>query len=228
LGGPGVIYTGHLWSLAVEEQFYVLWPLLFALILRRLGVSWSAVVLIAFAAGGFALWRIWLASHSAGIPYLFMAFDMRADSLLVGCGLAVALKLVTLAHYPRLSRWLMLSLLPVSIAVVIAGMTLTRDMRWYYYVSPLFGAIPTAVVIVAILQPQRNFMHRLYEHPIPIFCGRICYSLYIWHWPIFFVMRSDLQVHPLWVLLIGWPLAFAVSITSYYFVERPFMRVRPV
>ena len=228
LGGPGVIYTGHLWSLAVEEQFYLLWPPLFALILRWLGVSWSTVAIIALGTSGFALWRIWLTSHSADVIYLFTALDMRADSLLNGCGMAVVLKLVNLADYPRFSRWLMLSLLPISIALVIAGLTIDKDLRWYYYVSPLFGAIPSAALIAAILQPQRNFMHRLYEHPIPVFCGRICYGLYVWHWPIFYVMLANLQFHPLGVLFVGWPLAFAISIASYYLIERHFMRARPL
>jgi len=153
---------------------------------------------------------------------------MRADSLLIGCGMAVVLKLVNLADYPRFSRWLMLSLLPISIALVIAGLTIDKDLRWYYYVFPLFGAIPSAALIAAILQPQRNFMHRLYEHPIPVFCGRICYGLYVWHWPIFYVMLANLQFHPLGVLFVGWPLAFAVSIASYYLIERHFMRARPL
>src|SRR5262245_18349261 len=201
---------------------------LFALILRWLGVSWSTVAIIALGTSGFALWRIWLTSHSAVVVYLFTALDMRADSLLIGCGMAVVLKLVNLADYPRFSRWLMLSLLPISIALVIAGLTIDKDLRWNFYVSPLFGAIPSAALIVAILQPQRNFMHRLYEHPIPVLCGRICYGLYVWHWPIFYVMLANLQFHPLGVLFVGWPLAFAVSIASYYLIERHFMRARPL
>jgi peptidoglycan/LPS O-acetylase OafA/YrhL len=101
-------------------------------------------------------------------------------------------------------------------------------LRWYYYVSPLFGAIPGAIMIAAILQPERNFMHRLYEHPIPVFCGRICYGLYVWHFPIFSVIRTDLQFNYLAVLLIGWPLVFVLATASYYLIERHFMRARPL
>ena len=228
LGGPGIFYTGHLWSLAVEEQFYVLWPPLFALILRRVGISWSTVGIIALGAIGFALWRVWLTWHSANIGYLYTALDMRADSLLVGCGMAVAMKLVTLADYPRLCRWLMRSLLPIFVAAVIAGLTLDWHMRWYYYVSSLLGAIPGAILIAAVLQPKRNFMHRLYEHPIPVFCGRICYGLYVWHFPIFCVLRTDLQFNSLGIVLIGWPLVFVIATASYYLIERHFMRARPL
>jgi peptidoglycan/LPS O-acetylase OafA/YrhL len=226
LGLPGVSYTGHLWSLAVEEQFYVLWPPLFALILRRLGISWPTVAIIGFGATGFALWRVWLTLHSTSVMYLYNALDMRADSLLIGCGMAVASKLVNPADYPRLSRLLALSLLPIFIAGVIVGLTLDWRMRWYYYVSPLFGAIPGAIMIAAVLQPKRNFMHRLYEHPVPVFCGRICYGLYVWHFPIFSVLRTDLQFNYLSVVLIGWPLVFVLAIASYYLIERHFMRVR--
>jgi peptidoglycan/LPS O-acetylase OafA/YrhL len=58
--GIGIYYTGHTWSLAVEEQFYLLWPVAFIFLIRRYGVSWAAVSIVFAAAAGFALWRIWL------------------------------------------------------------------------------------------------------------------------------------------------------------------------
>jgi peptidoglycan/LPS O-acetylase OafA/YrhL len=100
--------------------------------------------------------------------------------------------------------------------------------RWYYYASPLFGALPAIILIIGLRHPDRTIMHRLYEHPVPVFIGRICYGLYIWHFPIFVWVGSLAPDHRTnMVLLVGWPLSFLVATLSFYLVERPFMRARP-
>ena len=68
----------------------------------------------------------------------------------------------------------------------------------------------------------------MFEHPIPVFCGRICYGLYIWHFPVFSLLRGDFQQRYFMVFLIGWPIVFALATASYYLIERHFMRARPV
>jgi len=71
-------------------------------------------------------------------------------------------------------------------------------------------------------------MHKIQEHPVPVFIGRICYGLYIWHFPIFTWIEGWAgQYRYGMILLIGWPLTFAVATTSFYLIERPFMRARP-
>ncbi len=78
-------------------------------------------------------------------------------------------------------------------------------MRWYYNVSPLFGAI---ISVVGLLHPQRTAMHAIYEHPVPVFLGRICYGCYIWHFPIFVLLSAwaPRGYRYMIVFLIGWPL----------------------
>jgi peptidoglycan/LPS O-acetylase OafA/YrhL len=227
LNPTAIHYTNHLWSLGVEEQFYVLWPMLFALILRGFGVSWRSVAIIFAGAVLFWAWRIWLVHKGASISYLYNAFDTRADALLVGCGMAVLMKLMNLADYPRLAKILSASLLPMMLASVVACMYLSWYMRWYYVVSPLFGAIPATVLIISLVQGPRSPIHWLFEHPLAVFCGRICYATYIWHFPIFLLMR-ELGLNHVHILLIGWPITDALAVLSYYFIERHFMRARPV
>jgi peptidoglycan/LPS O-acetylase OafA/YrhL len=225
--GPGLWYTAHTWSLSVEEQFYLLWPLTFLLLVRRLGLSWASVCVILGTALGFAAWRGWLTYHGASVPRLYNPFDTRADALLIGCALAIAMKLIDMSKYPRLSKALAWSLLPLSLYSLYWAFTVTDHTRWYYYVSPLCGAIPAAIFTAGLLQPHRTFMHALYEHPVPVFIGRICYGLYIWHYPVFSLMREN-GFSYLAIFLTGWPIAFALAIASYYLIERHFMRVRPV
>jgi peptidoglycan/LPS O-acetylase OafA/YrhL len=229
-GFGGGVYMGHTWSLAVEEQFYLLWPLTFILLLRLFGLSRKTAATIFAMAAAFAVWRIHLTYTGANLSRLYNSFDTRADALLVGCGLAVVLKLVDLHDYPRLSRFLAGSLAPLACFEIAMGFTMDWTHHWYYYVSPLFGTIPGAIGIAALVQPSRTFMHRIYEHPVPVYCGRICYGLYIWHFPIFVWIAEMAPPHRRYILtfLVGWPLTFAVATASYFLIERRFMRSRPV
>lgn len=228
LVGTGVYYTGHTWSLAVEEQFYLLWPLAFIGLWRWSGRSWKTAFIILAAASGFTVLRISRAWAGASIFELYDCFHMRADSLLAGCGLAVILKMVDFRSYPRLSAALADSLLPLAVVGVVLGFVVDSHMRWYYYVSPLLGAIPGTIVVAGLVQPRRTIMHGVLEYPFFVFCGRICYGLYVWHYPIFTYIADTLKPRYGMVLLIGWPLAFAAATLSYYLVERHFMRARPL
>ncbi|OQW55292.1 MAG: hypothetical protein A4S14_13205 [Proteobacteria bacterium SG_bin9] len=220
------VYTGHTWSLAVEEQFYLIWPLLLICLLRFSGVTVRTAMIIVGLALAFWLWRIYLTVNGAPIAHLYRAFDTRADALLSGCALAVLLKAVDISAYPRLWKACAMALVPIAALSLIACFTMNHHMRWYYCVSPLFGAIPGVISVVGLLHPERTFMHKLYEHPVPVFIGRICYGLYIWHFPIFAWIATW---RPLYIttFLVGWPLTFAVATLSYYLIERPAMHARP-
>jgi peptidoglycan/LPS O-acetylase OafA/YrhL len=229
-GGVGVHYTAHTWSLAVEEQFYILWPAAFILLIRRHGISWAAVAIVFAAAVGFALWRIWLTYEGASIARLYNSFDTRADALLAGCGLALLLRLVDLEAHPRLSSICANSLLPLAAFMVALGFSADANWHSYYYFSPLLGAIPALVGITGLLQHRRTLMHAVYEQPVAVFCGRICYGLYIWHYPVFVVVADNIQpaYRYISVFLIGWPVTFALATASYVLIERRFMRTRPL
>jgi peptidoglycan/LPS O-acetylase OafA/YrhL len=223
-----LLLTQHTWSLSIEEQFYAVWPIVIGFLLSRFGISKTTATCIFTASVLFALSRATMTHLGADRVYLFYTFYARADSILLGCGLAVLLKIVDLKDYPRLCMILAHSLVPIAIGSVVAALTMQLTTRWYYYVSFLFGSLPGAIAVAAVVQPHRTFMHRFFEHPVPVFWGRICYGLYVWHWPIFVLLRMQFQLQPLSVIFIGWPLAFACATASYYLIERQFMRVRPV
>ena len=114
--GTGVKYLGHTWSLAVEEQFYLLWPLIFIVLLRIWGLPAKTATVILGLAAMFWSWRIWLAASGAGIPRLYDCLDTRADALLIGCALAVSLKVIDLAAYPKFAAFCARALLPLAAA----------------------------------------------------------------------------------------------------------------
>jgi peptidoglycan/LPS O-acetylase OafA/YrhL len=140
------------------------------------------------------------------------------------------LTLIDLRDYPRLSQLVASSLAPLfCLELAFAFLVNTRE-RWYYELSPLLGAIPGILCVAGLQQPNRTFMHRVYEHPIPVYFGRICYGLYLYHFPIFIWIQSWAPKDhvPLTTLLIGWPVAILVASASYFLIERHFMRARPV
>ena len=224
-----VEYTGHTWSLAVEEQFYLLWPLLFIGLLRVTGLTLRTSLIIFAIAAAFWIWKIVIACNGAAIQHLYVSFDCRADALLIGCGLAVLLKTIDISSYPRFHRFCSYSLMPTAVAMVVFGLTMAHQMRWYYYVAPLIAALPAAIGLIGLLHPRRTFMHVVYEHPLPVYVGRICYGLYIWHFPIFTLVATWAPKGKGYaaILLIGWPITFAIATLSHYLIERPFMRARP-
>jgi peptidoglycan/LPS O-acetylase OafA/YrhL len=211
----GVWYTLHTWSLSIEEQFYVLWPLAFAMLLRRFGLSWRVVAVTLGAAIAFALWRAWLTYDGATMDRLHVSFDTRADALLIGCALAVTLKLFDIKAHPRLCAALALSHLPLTLALLCGAIFLDDRYRWYYYATPFVAAVGAAVGIAALQQPRRLIIRPILEHPVPVFCGRICYGLYIWNFPIIALLRYDLHLNYFTAFLIGWPINFALAIASY-------------
>ena len=225
-GGSGIHYTGHTWSLAVEEQFYLLWPLAFMGLVRWHGVSRRTVIIVFAAAFGFALWRASLTYAGASGDRLYNSFDTRADALLVGCATAMLLRLVDVSCYPRLRAFLSRALPWIFLYLVVLGFFEINENLSYYYVSPLFGIMPAMIALPAMAHGRRAFMHALLEHPVPVFCGRICYGLYIWHYPVFVLIAENLQPRYICTFLVGWPITFALAIASYYLIERHFMRTR--
>jgi peptidoglycan/LPS O-acetylase OafA/YrhL len=80
---------GHTWTLSTEEQFYILWPVTFACLVRRFGLTWRLVIAIVAIGASIWAWRVLLVSGGANWSRLYTALDTRADALMAGSALAV-------------------------------------------------------------------------------------------------------------------------------------------
>lgn len=224
---PGIRSTGHLWSLAIEEQFYLLWPLTFLLLWRAFGLGWRLVGSVLTLAAGVWAWRCWLTWHGTA-PYsrVYNGFDTRADALMIGCALALVLALVPLDNRPGVDRWLRRLAWVVLIgwpALTVFGYFLYYAQPYYYYVGITLGAVIGVLCMLVLRRPLDTVLHRVFARRPCVFLGRIFYAMYVWHFPLFVSMMR--RGWPIWVrAAIGYPVALVLATLSFAFVERHFLR----
>ncbi|BBX85798.1 acyltransferase family protein [Mycolicibacterium aubagnense] len=222
---PG--YLGHTWSLAVEEQFYLIWPVFLTLLLKAIGFRMRLVALLILLGLGFAGWRSWLTVHGASIDRLYNGTDMRGDALLIGCALGVAMALPKVRGSAALQRTAKFLAVPSLVALIVGGFATDFHDRAMYAGLSVFFTLASACLITALVLPEQSIPHRIFRSPPLVFLGRICYGLYIWHFPIFTVIMFGFAIaDPLTVGMIGVPLTFAVALLSWRFIESPFLKAK--
>ena len=218
----------HLWSLSVEEQFYIVWPsAVLGLVSSKLKSRSVLMVLGAAIALVYCL-RIWMWHHYPGNPGypVYFRTDVRADTLLCGAFVAFAAA-AGMAPHGRLMRGVLRSLALIAIAVI--GWHARRPTPWddyLVYIQYSAVAVSCAVLIAtAIWCPPRLLRMALEWAPLR-WLGRISYGVYLYHWPIFYRIERDLDWSPLAKALLAFALTFLVATISYYFLELPFLRMK--
>jgi peptidoglycan/LPS O-acetylase OafA/YrhL len=175
----------HLWSLAAEEQFYIVWPLLVLVLIRRGGIRLigrALGVLFVFA----VLYRLQLLLRGASIERVYYGPDTHADSLLVGCAFGCYFVRGTLPWVISSERARKVSV-SVSLVAVIAAAVLLGHVpsRLAYEVQlvPSAFAVFAGVFIVCAALGGSAVARALSARPL-VFLGRISYSVYLWHLPL--------------------------------------------
>ena len=209
----------HTWSLAVEEQFYLLWPILFVWQRRsprRLAWYLAGTIL------GCQVLRV--VGYHAGLSgyYVGQAFEMRCDALAVGC-----LSAIILRTRPAIPSWFLshgAATLSVAALVALTYVAHTQPTAGLLY---CFGpaAIVSAFLIMQSVALSGAGVFSLLEHPVANYLGRISYPIYLYHFLVLNLVHSLHWPKPFRIAL-GVPLLILVASASYYLVERPFLKLR--
>ena len=203
----------HTWSLGIEEQFYVLFPLALAALWRWRPAGIGAALLLA-AAVSLAL-SAWTFGRHPGAAFFLLPF--RAWELLVGSLLAVAM----VNAGPRRSRDAPLAAL--GLAAVVAAMAAV-PLGLLPGVLPMVLACAGTALVLRCTGPG-SATYRLLAHPVPVGIGLISYSAYLWHQPILAFARIRFgDALPPGILLGLGALALLLAWPTWAFVERPFRR----
>ncbi len=213
----------HLWSLAVEEQFYLVFPPLFALGLTRLGhvkVRWAVLV----TALGSALLMAVLYREGTDTSFIYYATFTRLSGLLLGAFLAMVWAPWRSRTSAARRAGPALDVVGAAMVVVLAWFMLRVNAfdPFVYRGGFLLLDVVTIVLIAVLVHPASRLAGPMAWAPL-VWIGVRSYSLYLWHWPIFMVTRPGLDVPlsglPLFVFRMA--LTFGAAELSFRYVETP-------
>ena len=221
----------HLWSLAVEEQFYLIWPAVAYLVVRkggRRGLRFTALALAALS----TVWLIWLSAVNGYPEYAdpsraYFGTDSHAMGLLIGAALATFWRPGRLpTTLPRGGASILAGAgIAALLAVIWFFLVVGEFTPWMYRGGFLALALIVALLIAMASHPGSPLGRWLGTLPWR-YIGQRSYGLYLWHWPIFMVTRpyQDVPLDGLPLLAGRLALTFAIAELSFRFVEMPIRR----
>lgn len=212
LGGDMMRGTpfGHLWSLAEEEQFYLVWPLLLILLLRRYSERALLFVLVAVFAGAVA-YTAALSLVGADWHRLYYGPDTHASGLVLGCAVALIRRRGILVKGATAA-------LVLFVASTIVG---AQTVAWSVIGLPVVE-LACAVMVLAAASQAGWFARLLSFRPL-VYLGVISYSLYVWHVLVVWMTHGAAGLNA----IIPAVVALLLAVLSFRFVEQPFRWRRP-
>ncbi len=212
---------GPLWSLAVEEHFYLAFPLLFLALRRhRQALLWTLCALCAAVLA----WRVFLVTGlGVSSEYIYRATDCQIDSIIYGVLLAVVARSATGV---RLLERVTHPGVFVVAGVALLTTFLIRDEPFRYTVRYSIQGLALFVLISAVLGGAHyRLLRKVLELPVLTWIGRLSYSLYLWHYAVITALQPlglPLVAH----MAAGVALSFVAAVLSYRLVEQPFIGLR--
>lgn len=204
----------HLWTLGLEEQFYILWPLLLLLGYRAARARTFLAGSAAIALASFVFAQIWF-SHDASFTYYML--PTRAGELLAGALVAVG---VLHGVERRIPVRAVFPLAAVALLMLLGSMFVLNDEMVF---PGLLALVPTCAAAMLILAGHcaRNRVSNLLAFKPLVAIGLLSYSAYLWHWPLLAFYRyehAEISQTAAWGILI---LTFVLAGLSYRLIERP-------
>lgn len=214
------------WSLSIEEQFYLLWPITFRSLIespKQLVKLLASLIVLVW------VWRIVLTFRGAPSEYIYTAFETRLDHLLVGCLLAICLRQGFASRFvERLTRSDFQMLVPFGGLLLSMAIDGHYGVKYRNAIGFIVDPVLICMLLVQLLASNRGASRWLDWKPIA-FLGTISYSTYLYHETAFraaerIVAKAHLPSSA--ILLIGLALSYLVAAASFFFIESRFLRFK--
>ncbi len=228
----------HYWSLAVEEQFYLVWPLLLLLLAGGTGLAlraWKvAFRRIALALGIVIAVSLWLSWQQTGAtsPFAYFGLHTRAWELGVGAALALVRPML-----PMLTRRAAEGAALLGLVMVLGSAVVMDESTPFPGTAALVPVLGTALLIAAGARLPDGIVSSTLSRPVPRYVGRISYAWYLWHWPVLVLATAtwgevtigddgSASSHASWWLVVlAVALSFVLAAGSHHLVEQPLRQI---
>ena len=214
--------TAIIWSLSIEEQFYLVWPVLLCALLafsvRRRYIAGGLVITIA----AILIHRNALLNSGSELTRLYYGTDTRADAILTGCLLAF-LPTRFLDHKAA-SRWLNVAGVLSVGGLIICMAKLGFSTTFLYQGGFTLVAVLCGIVVLTAGHRPPAILSTFLAAPLLRWFGRISYGLYLWHWLI--IQNTSFYYLGRWEPWARLALALVIASTSFYVVEKPFNKLK--
>ena len=221
-GGTVSPELGHLWSLSAEVQFYVVWPLVLALLVWRRASRGTLLAVVAGVALFSALLRFVMSFTDASWLRLYLGPDTRLDALMLGCAVAMLVSWGSFERSPKLARHVGALAVP-SVLVLAVFIFFGHVLVSFPWRGGLLLAVVASTVLVAgSAVGTARLVLPVLEATLLQVLGRISYSLYLWHLPVAAEMQRlapDLSNPVRWTLTVA--IALGLAFVTLALVELP-------
>jgi peptidoglycan/LPS O-acetylase OafA/YrhL len=224
---PDSLFLDHTWSLSIEEQYYILWPIVLTLFLH-MKISKKNLFLIPFFLGlASALARGIYWNTTQDWFRVYMGTDLHADGLLLGSsfGLLTMYRLV-----PKYTKHKLTISLTTVIAVLLFFWLLIEKELTQSFI-PLYGnlgiSLGTIIIISRLVHYPSPILIKIFSFSPLVKTGIISYGLYLWHAPMGEVIdQANLNLEPSLIMVCKVIATFLAAGISYFLVEKPFLRLK--
>lgn len=220
-GGPEPMPFAPLWSLAVEEHFYFIYPLIFAMFYKRDPRRFLSGVMAALVA--VLTWRcILVFGFRFTESYTLHATDTRIDSILYGAALALLIRIKSPTLYLLESP---IGIFGAIILLLLTFVIRNADFReTFRYTQQGLSLLP--LIYCGLFSKPDRLLRAALRWPALVWIGKISYSLYLWHLSVSYFAQHLVGASKLAFVPTALVATFLISTLSYTFVERPFQRLR--
>ncbi len=226
MGAPSPV--NHFWSLAIEEQFYVVWPpLLLLLFHNKVKKESIQKIILALAVVSVALMAL-LYVPGGDPSRVYYGTDTRAFSLLIGAFLAFVLPAHRVCGHgrkglkPQQRKTVGIVGMACCVGIVVMMVLVDGYAPFMYYGGILIVSLLAGGLVVSLVDPH-NAISKFFSLKPLVYIGKISYGIYIWHYPILLLMTdfNTTVETPVWWYLVEAAVVLGVSAFSYHFVEEP-------